>query len=98
MESLTKQSYEKLAYDFEFADVMSTGEEIDSVVSVVWTACGVVTGASALTASTPTSSEQTAQSVVEGGTHGESYKGTAKVIGTTGQKYELEGLLEVIDK
>lgn len=99
-EAKQKQVSEELVYDFRFdySGGIAAGASISSVDSIAAVNCGVVSGSSSVTVSGQTSSGRVAQAKVAGGTHGESYKLTAKVTDSTGQKHEVDGLLEVVDQ
>lgn len=98
MQTLTKQSYEERIYQFDFSGKMDTGATLSSVVSVVVTNQGYVTGSSDVTVAAQSVSGAYLQAMYSGGTSGELYKITAKAIDSTGQKLELDGLLRVQDE
>jgi hypothetical protein len=97
MEIRQKQPAEKLAYTFDFAPVIASTDTVSSIVSIAFTNCGVVAGSTGLTLSNNVMSGRMAQTTIQGGTDGESYYGTCKVIDSAGQQHELDGLLEVIE-
>ena len=98
LQTLTKQSYEERLFSFDFSGKMSTSATISSVVSVVVTNLGNVSGSTSVSVASIAASGQTVQAVYSGGTSGETYKITAKAIDSDGQKLEVDGLLRVQDE
>lgn len=98
MQTLTKQSYEERVFSFDFSGKMASDATISSVVSIVPTIEGYVTGSSNVTVASITSSGQVVQAIYRGGTSGETYKITAKILDSNSQRLELDGLLRVQDE
>lgn len=98
LQTIFKQSYEERLFQFDFSGLMSASATISSIVSVASVSRGDVDGSSNITISGQTASEQLVQALFVGGTSGETYKITAKVVDSEGQKLELDGLLRVQDE
>ena len=77
---------------------MATSATLSSAVSVASTNQGTVAGSANITISTITLSGQVLQALFIGGTSGEIYKVTAKVIDSDSQKLEMDGFLKVLDE
>jgi len=91
LQTLFKQSYEERIFQFDFAALMSSSATLSSVVSVVSDGAG-------LTISSAGVSGTLCQALFAAGNTGTTYKITAKVIDSDGQKLELEGNLRVQDE
>lgn len=91
LQTLFKQSYEERIFQFDFAGMMGTGATLASYVSVV-------SDNVALTISSIGVSGTICQAMFIGGVSGTTYKITAKVIDSDGQKLEMDGLLRVQDE
>lgn len=91
LQTLFKQSYEERIFQFDFSAFMATGATLSSVVSVVSDGAG-------LTISSAAVSGTLCQALFAGGSSGTTYKITAKVIDSDGQKLELDGNLRVQDE
>lgn len=95
MQTLTKQTYEERVFSFDFSS-KSSGT-ISSIVSVVSLNQGNVSGSSNVTIASEVASGLVVSATFIGGTSGETYKITCKVLTSDGQKLELDGLLRVQD-
>lgn len=94
-----KQPYEEYFIQFDFSNDLGSSEEIDTInVSAVdMSDDSDVTGT--LTDATQQANTTTAVNVwIRAGTSGSEYKVTCKIVGNAGSKYELEGILPVIEK
>lgn len=98
MQTLTKQSYEERVFSFDFSGKMASDATISSVVSIVPTIEGYVTGSTNVTVASITTSGQIVQALYRGGTSGEVYKITAKIVDSNSQRLELDGYLRVQDE
>jgi hypothetical protein len=98
LQTLTKQAYEERIFQFDFSGKMDADATLASAVSVSVANQGYVDGSSALSVSAQSVSGTYLQAMFSGGTSGELYKITAKVIDSTGQKLELDGFLRVQDE
>lgn len=96
MQTLVKQSYEERLFSFDFSS--KSDGTISSIVSVVSSNQGNVDGSSNVTISSEAYSGLVVSAIFIGGTSGETYKLTCKVIASDGQKLELDGLLRVQDE
>lgn len=96
--TLQKQSYEERVFQFDFSGKMASDATISSVVSIVPTIEGYVPGSINITVASISAVGQLVQAIYRGGTSGEIYKITAKVVDSNGQRLELEGLLRVQDE
>lgn len=98
LQTLTKQSYEERVFTFDFSGKMTTDATISSVVSIVPTSEGYVSGSTLVTVASITTSGQLVQALYRGGTSGEVYKITAKIVDSNSQRLELDGYLRVQDE
>jgi hypothetical protein len=98
LQTLTKQSFEERLFQYDFSELMSSTGTITIVTSIVPTNLGKVSGSSNISITTITFSGQVVQAMHVGGTSGETYKVTAKVVDSDGQRLELDGLLRVQDE
>ena len=97
LQTLTKQSGEDRLFQYDFSEMMSATAAISSVVSIVPTNLGNVVGSTIISITTITFNGQVVQAMHTGGTNGETYKVTAKVLDSEGQRLELDGYLLVQD-
>lgn len=93
--TLDKQPWESLPFNMNMAKSLPSGESIASVDSVTAAAQNLVSGSSALTVGATSYSGQVAQVVLSGGTDGELYLVTFRVIGENGSQVEGEGYMQV---
>ena len=98
LQTLTKQSYEERVFSLDFSGKMAAAATITSVVSIVPTIEGYVTGSTNVTVASITIVGQLVQAIYRGGTSGEVYKITAKVLDSDSQRLELDGYLRVQDE
>ena len=91
LQTLFKQSYEERIFQFDFAEMMSSTATLSSYVSVSSDTAG-------LTISSIAVSGTVCQAMFAGGSSGTTYKITAKVIDSDGQKLEMDGNLRVQDE
>lgn len=98
LQTLTKQAYEERIFQFDFSGKMEATATISSIVSIISTNLGNVSGSTNVTVASAAASAQVAQALFSGGTSGETYQITAKVIDSDGQKLEADGLLRVQDE
>lgn len=98
LQTLTKQEYEEPKFQFDFAGKMADGATLSSIVSVAFVNRGDVDGSDDITISGTTISGTYLQASYIGGTTGETYKITARVIDSEGQKLEMDGLLLVLNE
>lgn len=98
LQTLTKQSYEERVFSIDFSGKMAAGATIASVVSIVPTSEGFVTGSTNITVASISAVGQVVQAIYRGGTSGELYKITAKVVDSNSQRLEFDGYLKVQDE
>ena len=89
-EILNKQPSESDIYDIDFAPVLRSDDNIDSVTSVTTAQSGLVIGS-------PTKSGQKVQVQISSGTDGILYKITAIIVSVAGHIKEIDVLLRVED-
>ena len=97
---LEKQPAETLIFNMVYASPpFRTGEAIASVSSLTASPVGNVTEVTPLTVTPYSYSGTTLQMTIGGGTSGEDYKITGRVVtdGTPAQTIEMEGFLTVTD-
>jgi hypothetical protein len=87
-EVLTKTVYEDREFNFEWADVLATGETISSE-SVTVSPTGVTVG-------TPATSGTLVQVTLSSGTANTTYELTCRITTSLGQDFEAFGLLQVV--
>lgn len=98
LQTLYKQTWEERLLQFDFSDGMDAAGTIASVDSVTGASLGHVAGSVAVTISTVTYAGQVVQAKFAGGTSGETYKITARIVDSDGQRLELDGYLRVQDE
>jgi hypothetical protein len=98
LSTLQKQSYEERVFSFDFSGKMASDATISSVVSIVPTIEGYVTGSTNVTVGSITTVGQTVQALYRAGTSGELYKITAKIVDSNSQRLEMDGFLRVQDE
>ena len=89
-EILNKQPSESVLYDIDFAPVLRSDDNIDSVTSVTTAQSGLVIGS-------PSFSGQKVQVQISSGTDGILYKLTAIIVSVAGHIKEIDVLLRVED-
>lgn len=94
----SKQVSEKVDLTFDFAPAMASDETIVSIAPTTSTNLGDVVASSNITISGETVSGQTVHALAAGGTDGERYLITAKVVTSRPQELELEAYLPVRNK
>ena len=94
-----KQPGEFDLYTWDFTAKLQ-GSTIDSIVSITQTPQGLVTAAGAVVIDGGVHDNTRVQAWLSGGTHGEDYKMTARVIPASNPSglLELDGLLQVREK
>ena len=95
MKPIFKQPSEALIWEWDFGS--KTGEAIQSIAAVGVAARGRVAEAAALTVSDQGFDGQRARVQLEGGTDGESYLVTVRVVDAAGQEAELDAEFLVAD-
>ena len=94
-EELYKQPSESRLYHFVFSNLLGSGEELNSIVSVVQVSYGKITGSIDLSILTQVYSTDTVQVRLADGTAGESYKLTTIATTDAGNTLEVDGILHV---
>ena len=97
-EFLVKQPWERRLYEMDFSNLLSPGDSIATVDSVLQAARGRVAGAAALTIGAASVSGTKVQFTIEGGTANEDYKITVRVNTSAGDRLEGDGWLFVRDQ
>jgi len=97
LQTIVKQSTEDRLFQYDFSEAMAATATIASVVSIVPTNLGNIAGSSNISITTITFSGQVVQAMHIGGTDGETYKVTAKIVDSDGQRLEIDGYLAVLD-
>jgi hypothetical protein len=98
LQTLVKQSYEERIFTIDFSSKMASNATISSVVSLQSANLAFVTGSSNLTIAAITPAGQTVQALYQGGTSGELYQITCKILDSNSQRLEFDGLLKVQDE
>lgn len=89
-EILNKQPSESVLYDIDFAPLLKSGDDINTVTSVTTAQGGLVIGS-------PAKSGQKVQVRISSGTDGTLYKLTAIIVSVAGNTRETDVLLRVED-
>lgn len=88
-----KQPYEELDLSFDFSNRgLAASITISSVASITQ---ALVSGSGSLTISGTTFSGQVCAARFSGGTNGDKFKVTAKVVMTSGEKLECDGYIKI---
>lgn len=94
-----KQPYEEYHVQFDFEKDLGSSEEIDTIDVSAVDLSDDSAATSTVTDETEQANTATAVNVwVRAGTVDYNYKITCKIVGTAGSKYELEGILPIIEK
>lgn len=93
-DTLVKRPGESKRYNFDFTNLLATGDAIDAIVSI---SADTPDGADALSIGAGSISSPIVQARISGGSHGYTYEVTAKVTTEDGDTHEDCGLLEVVE-
>ena len=98
LQILVKQNWEERLWAFEFNEWLKAAT-VASVVNdtIIIAAAGKVTQTAALTADNIAISGQQVQAMFKGGTNGEEYHVTCRIVGSDSQRLELDGLVRIRD-
>lgn len=97
LQVITKQPFEDVIYTHRFTGKLGSAT-ISTVVGVTQENQSLITGSAALTLGVPTNNTTDVQTRISGGTTDEDYIITAQITDSAGNKWELDGLLQVRDR
>lgn len=99
MDVLTKQPGEKRIIAFDFGERLTGTKAIDPLGAITVAAVnqGLVSGSAALTLSGTSIVGDALQVFADGGTHGEDYVMTARIVDTEYERHEIDVTLRVLE-